>query len=221
MTNKRSMGLTLLSSSIAAGLLLGACSDPKAANKTNFAKVIEPLLVDLPCRRIDAGENKPGEPKFPWHFPIVIRSESGGLYPIKPNTIILDQLVAARLMTVSRTIRQEPGIGHRTTTITLASYTPTAGQTDVRLIDQNVYGAGIQKLPAFCAGKGKLDSVESWTEPADMFGSRVTVVTYRWKADGMSAPAAAMMEKAKIGSQMPINTARVQLTLTNEGWRAS
>jgi hypothetical protein len=182
------------------GFLVVGCSDPKGVNKTNFQRVIneklktEKLCVD-PLRRVmPAGNVENG-------FPVAVTSgvpdlelfAHAGLLATAPSTAV-------------------PMISYDKKPVPATTYSLTEkGQ-------QSYSGAPKYN---FCYGTPEATSVTEYTEPADMFGTHITQVTFVLGipayADWASDPAI----QKRFGTAKPGAKGTATLQLTSEGWRVA
>ena len=76
---------------------------------------------------------------------------------------------------------------------------------------------------ALCTGTMRATNIESYTKPADVLGSTITSVNYRYALDGVAdwakdARVQALNPRFARHFQQPI--ARMDLVQTNKGWRS-
>jgi hypothetical protein len=181
--------------------LAGCGSDPKAASKANFQAALQGWFDAHPvCAPLVAmGE-----------LPIVRQT------PNHVDGAKIDAAVAAGLLSVEP-FRAVPRFG--TEEADYRRYTPTdAGKAAIRADDTGLGGVDI------CFARRQIESIETFTEPADMAGIRASRVTYRYRLADI-APwtdnAAIKAALPAIGQILAKPTAEAAdtLILTNEGWK--
>ena len=98
----------------------------------------------------------------------------------------------------------------------LVVYTPTnAGKAVFRPVEREAADHRMHAYPEMCAGRGRIDKVVRWTEPAEMFGQTVSQVTYRHSATHVPASMPADVRATITRPQKATAT----LIKTNDGWQ--
>lgn len=181
-------------------LLLAGCNSPKDANKSIFKAALQQWFDANPvCAPLTQDQDLPIE-----------RAKDDSR-----NKAALDAAVAAGLLSIE-TMRSgpvgPPAAGNLT-------YRPTAtGKGTFR--QRNHFLGGVD----ICFARRRIETIESFTEPADMLGVRATRVTFTYTLKDIApwatqpALAAALPAIGQILAN-PSQTDAVGLVLTNEGWK--
>jgi len=141
--------------------LLVACDDPPKADDSNFEKTLQGYYDAHPvCAAI------------PLTFPIDLRSDGDAARKRQ-----LEPLVAAGLIAVTTIQKNEPAASGQGQATNYLHYAPTAaGEKVVRKgADSFLGGTDI------CFARRKVVKIESFTEPADAAGVKVSRVTYDYE----------------------------------------
>lgn len=84
-----------------------------------------------------------------------------------------------------------------------------------RAVDLKVQNGNMRPFAHLCLGDGKVDEIVRWTEPADMFGQKLTQVTYRYSATNLPATLPADDRRQLETPQ----EAKATLVQTSDGWQ--
>lgn len=158
--------LTVIASIMASLVALAGCGSKQDANKSNFQSAIQDYLntrkgvcVMLPAKEV------------PFTF-----QKAGGFHvmnePEKAAALVSAGLLSAKDTQVKAFIGNQmvPGVEY--------SLTDEGKKYLVK------GGAGnVGNWDAFCGGKYKVKEVENFTQPADMFGAKVSQVNYLYEVD--------------------------------------
>lgn len=158
--------LTVIASIMASLVALAGCGSKQDANKSNFQSAIQDYLntrkgvcVMLPAKEV------------PFTF-----QKTGGFHvmnePEKAAALMSAGLLSAKDTQVKAFIGNQmvPGVEY--------SLTDEGRKYLVK------GGAGnVGNWDAFCGGKYKVKEVENFTQPADMFGAKVSQVNYLYEVD--------------------------------------
>lgn len=190
---------------ISAVLLLTGCGSKKDANKSNFAEAIQSYLdtrngvcISLPAKEAPFRlEQKP-------FFDIINAQE-------KATAMVSAGLLSARDIEMPQpgTNKLVPG----------AEYSLTdAGK---KYLVKGGSG-NLGNWDGFCGGKFKVKEVENFTEPADMFGAKISQVNYAYEVDDVPVWAKEPSIQAQFPNLKPAlaPTAadKAVLVATNDGW---
>jgi hypothetical protein len=191
--------------SAAALLALSACGSKKDANKSNFADAIQDYLnttkgvcVALPRKEA----------------PFALEKKGGFFLSNEPQKAAA--LVSAGLLSASET--EMPGLfANQKVAATQYALTDEGKKYLVKGGSGNLGG-----FDAFCGGKLKVKEVQNFTEPADMFGTKISQVNYSMVAEDVPGwakqPAVqAAYPEVKLGLDEP-SASKAVLVATNEGW---
>lgn len=191
--------------------LVAACSgsDPKAANERNFQAAIQKYL-DTAYPKCYFNQN----------FPASIEFDIGG------TRAKLQALARAGLVVEKEESRQEvkdPFGGGKKTVVKSSFHLTDEGR--------KYYKADVIKtmsgdhIGGFCVGKATVKAVTQFSEPADMFGNRVSKVEYTYTVSDLpnwaKAPeVTAAIDAIKIDatSESKSVSAHAVLVLMNNGW---
>ncbi|KXV15809.1 hypothetical protein CR51_02080 [Caballeronia megalochromosomata] len=190
---------------ITAAMLLSACGSKKDANKSNFADAIQSYLdtrngvcISLPAK----------EAPF--------RLEKKTLFDIIHAQEKATAMVSAGLLSARDIEMPQPGT-NKLVAGTEYSLTDSGKKFLVK------GGSGnLGNWDGFCGGKYKVREVENFTEPADMFGAKISQVNYTYEVDGVPA----WTKDSSLQAQFPnLVTAlaptagdKAVLVATNDGW---
>jgi len=201
-----------------AAICLTACADPKAASKANFKKALDayfdqtraPACIDL--RSLDAP------------FPATLPDQRNELGDSLNNAVQILAMASVGLLTGSPTTIAPRGF-------TLDKPTPVAAtrydlsELGKKYYQDRVIGGGLGKmtLHQLCFGTPKVVAIDSYTEPADSMGYRISKVSYRYTIQG----AAQWTQDASIQKAFPAiakqlageHTETDIFVLTSEGWQ--
>jgi hypothetical protein len=184
----------------AAALLIVGCSgDPKAARKANFKAALQDWFERNPvCTTLALMSD----------IPIVKEARD------RSDTAAIDAAVAAGLLSVE-SFRQVPPFGR--TPEDYRRYRSTdAGKAAIR--------AGMMGSVDICFARRAVESIDSFTAPADMAGIHLSRVTYRYRLADVApwtndaAIKAALPAIGQILAKSP-EAATDTLVLTSEGWK--
>lgn len=182
-------------------LLLVGCSDPKAASDTNFKVALQGWFDEHPvCTTLVAIGKVPIEREA---------RDRGDDKEIRAA-------VSAGLLSVE-SFRAVPRFG--TAAVDYRRYRPTeTGKAAIRANDRGLGGVEI------CFARRKIESIENFTEPADMAGIRLSRVTYRYSLADVAPwvnDAAIREALPAIGQMLAKSPAEATdtLVLTNKGWQ--
>jgi hypothetical protein len=184
--------------------LLVACDNPPKADDSNFGKALQGYYDSHPvCAAI------------PLTFPVDLRSDGDAARKRQ-----LEPLVAAGLIAVATIQKSEPAASGQGQATDYLRYAPTtAGEKVVRKgADSFLGGTDI------CFARRKVVKIESFTEPADAAGVKVSRVTYDYELKDVE-PWATGPEIAGAFPQIaallakPGNQATDVLVQTDSGWK--
>jgi hypothetical protein len=184
--------------------LLAACDDPPKADDSNFEKTLQGYYDSHPvCAAI------------PLTFPVDLRSDGDAARKRQ-----LEPLVAAGLIAVTTIQKNEPAASGQGQATDYLRYAPTAaGEKVVRKgADSFLGGTDI------CFARRKVMKIESFTEPADAAGVKVSRVTYDYELKDVepwaTGPdiAGAFPQIATLLAK-PGNQATDVLVQTDDGWK--
>jgi len=189
---------------IAALSLLAACDDSPKADESSFEKALQGYYDAHPvCVAI------------PLNLPVELRSDGDAARKRQ-----LEPLVAAGLVSVATIQKNEPAAsGHGRATDYLR-YAPTAAGERVVRKGANSFLGGTD----ICFARRKVVKIESFTEPAEAAGVRVSRVTYDYALKDVE-PWAKRPDIAgafpRIGAVLdkPGNQATDVLVQTDSGWK--
>jgi hypothetical protein len=198
-------------------LLMTGCNDPKSANDANFSKVISEFLpqsryacVPFPADPIrGAGESSPlfrVVERNPFSYSKMMALQSAGLVNASEwkTSKFSGRYKEFSLTESGKTVYRD---------FSLTEASRVAYQGDYILL-------GFEQI---CFADTILDKIESFTEPADLMGARVSEVKFTYKFRNIAAWAmkpeveAAFPEIKKVLAQQGKPTIR-GLRLTSEGW---
>lgn len=183
---------------------LAGCHDSKAASNENFEKALQshydahPVCITLPLS-----------------LPTEI-----GPDPLEPTHRQLEALAKAGLLATSTTQKPEPTFSGPGKLVAYTTYSVSAtGKVVFRTGDEDFPGG-----TGLCFAKRKITKIESFTEPADLIGQKVSRVTYDytlmdvapWTED---AGIAAAFPEIKAILAKPANQQTDGMILTSTGWK--
>jgi len=188
-----------------AAFVLAGCNGSKDANKSNFQAAIQAYLDTTTGACVPLPDKE---------MPFKIEQADGFG---KDRRLRADALVEAGLLTrKGAEVPQFPGSNRLVPGFEYAL--TEAGRK------QLVKGAGgnLANWDGFCAGKYKVVSIANFTDPANLFGSQVSQVNYRYKIEAPAKWAALPAIQAafpKLARDMKDDAAdKAVLVLTNDGW---
>lgn len=188
-------------------IALTACSDSKQASEKNFKNAIQAYL-DTVYPKCVVNEN----------FPAVVNSDFLG------KRKVLQSLAKAGLVSETELSRKEYKDWNGSTNVVVKSeYALT--ETGRKFYDPNARQTLSRDQGGFCIGKAAVREITRYTEPADMFGHRITKVNYTYSVDKLpdwanlpevTSAIPALKEAVESGAK-PIKATHT-LVLTNNGW---
>ena len=189
---------------VAALSYLAACDNPPKAGKSTFEKALQSYYDAHPvCAAI------------PLTFPVELRSDGDAARKRQ-----LEPLVAAGLIAVTTIQKNEPAASGQGQATDYLHYAPTAaGEKVVRKgADSFLGGTDI------CFARRKVVKIESFTEPADAAGVKVSRVTYDYELKDVEPWAtgpdiAGAFPKIAALLAKPGNQATDVLVRTDNGWK--
>jgi hypothetical protein len=213
---------------VALALLAGACSNPKAANKSNFQHAIQdwigdhPPCIDVPGGDVDAaGRSSSGMPRYMTTEASTNRfAKDAHEQRLAP----LNVLVNAGLLKVTPA------------TVSEQSWMPGVPGKKIDVLAYDLTDKGKAALPktggsatiggprgSLCYGKPTVDEVTQFTEPGDMMGIKASQVSYRyhladlpdWAKDPKVRAAFPKIEQDSASSL----EGKAAVVLTNDGWK--
>lgn len=189
--------------------LVSGCSDPKAANEKNFKAAIQNYL-DTAYPKCYVATN----------FPTTTE------YDVDRTTVKLRALVKVGLL--SESVGSREIITHFGNGGKKSIPTPSFDLTEE---GRKFYKADVRgelsnrKIGGFCLGKAIVKNITQFSEPADMFGHRISRVNYTYEVSGLPAWAkspeiiSVIYElKADVESDKTPIKRLDTLLLTNNGW---
>jgi len=198
-------------------LTSAACSDTNEASKENFGQALEPIVADAYCEplRVSAlttSEHDEAEP-----FPIFLPIKSSLFDPGNAGRDALE--TAAHLGLATRTevkvVAKRARTSEEPSMQNAIRFEPTdKGRSHLRAVDIVGRGGVKARIVSICLGKGELVSVDRWTGPADMFGQRVSQVTFTQRGvDPIEGASATDLSRLAAVQQKT-----VPMVLTSAGW---
>jgi hypothetical protein len=200
---------------------VGCSEDPKVASVANFETVLRAHHATTPTTCYH---------KFFEDFPLVIKTLSDSKK--NPNNgnppELLGQLVKSGLLTQvekeSTVVSRSPAYGPDGLVQKTFAFDLTA-EGSKWYVRAKVENGSRKSDGGFCFGKEKVVKVEQFTEPADMFGMRISKVSYLLEIEEIPAWAKTeeiqkvmpQLRPAVLSSTQPIKKMG-SLTLTNIGW---
>jgi len=189
---------------IAALLLLVACDDSRKADKSSFGKALQGYYDAHPvCAAI------------PLTFPVELRSD--GDVARKRQ---LELLVTAGLISVATIQKNEPAASGQARAVDYLRYAPTAAGKKAVRKGANSFLGGTD----ICFARRKVVKIESFTEPAEAMGLKVSRVTYDYElkdVEPWAKGADIAVAFPRIGALLakPGSKATDVLVQTDEGWK--
>ncbi|MCM5681819.1 hypothetical protein M8A51_20015 [Schlegelella sp. S2-27] len=198
----------LLALAAAAASLVTGCSDPKAASEKNFEAAIQSYLDTA-------------YPKcyFNRQFPTTNEFDIGG------STAVLQAMARAGLLVEKEASRKEvPQWGGGKKVVVKSSFDLTDEGRKFYKPDAVKTLRG-EDIGGFCFGRATVTAITQFSEPADMFGHRISRVSYTYTVSGLpdwaKAPEMTSVLKAlqadAASAAEPVK-ALDALVLTNTGW---
>ncbi len=189
---------------VAALSFLAACDDPPKADKSTFEKVLQSYHDAHPvCAAISLT------------FPVELRGDGDAARKRQ-----LEPLVAAGLISVATIQKAEPAASGQARAVDYLRYTPTTTGEKVVRKGANSFLGGTD----ICFARRKVVKIESFTEPADAAGVKVSRVTYDYElkdvepwATGPNIAGAFPQIAALLAK--PSNQATDVLVRTGNGWK--
>ncbi|WP_174279098.1 hypothetical protein [Sphingomonas bacterium] len=203
---------------------LAGCSNPKAANEQNFTRALEPLVADRFCHTIDADwmTTSPQQGADGPVLPLMLRADPSARSGIGDRDAAIRTMLdgAAHDGLLTRTTTTVPArsqhYAEALAPTALVVYAPTAaGKAVFRAVERENANHRPQPYPGLCLGRGRVDQVVRWTEPAEMLGRTVTQVTYRYSAADISA---IVPPNLRVPMTEP-KEATATLTKTSDDWQ--
>ena len=183
---------------------LAACDNPPKADKSSFEKTLQGYYDAHPvCAAI------------PLTFPVELRSDGDAARKRQ-----LEPLVAAGLISVATIQKNEPAASGQAHAVDYLRYAPTAAGEKVVREGANSFLGGTD----ICFARRKVVKVESFTEPAEAAGVKISRVTYDYELRDVE-PWAIGPEIAGAFPQIaallakPGDRATDVLVRTNDGWK--
>lgn len=184
--------------------LLATCDKPPNADKSSFEETLQGYYDSHPvCAAI------------PLTFPIELRTDGDAARKAQ-----LEPLAAAGLISVATIKKNEPAASGQVTAVDYLRYAPTsAGEKVVRKGADGFLGG-----TDICFARRKVVKIESFTEPANAAGVKVSRVTYDYELKDVepwaTAPdiAGAFPQIAALLAK-PGNQATDVLVQTDNGWK--
>ena len=189
---------------VAALSFLAACDDPLNADKSTFEKALQSYYDVHPvCAAI------------PLTFPVELRSDGDAARRRQ-----LEPLVTAGLISVATIQKNEPAASGQARAVDYLRYAPTAAGEKVVRKGANSFLGGTD----ICFARRKVVKVESFTEPAEAAGVKVSRVTYDYELKDVESWATRpdiAVAFPRIGAVLakPGDRATDVLVQTNEGWK--
>lgn len=182
---------------------LAACDDPLNADKGTFEKALQSHYDAHPiCAAI------------PLTFPVEFRSDGDAARKRQ-----LEPLVATGLISVATIQKNEPALG-QARAVDYLRYAPTAAGEKVVRKGANSFLGGTD----ICFARRKVVKIESFTEPAEAAGVKVSRVIYDYEMKDVELWAkgpdiAAAFPQIGTVLAKPSGRATDVLVQTNEGWK--
>jgi len=208
-------------------MLVGGCSDPKEASKTNFQTAIDNWIgKNPPCIAIPRGNVTPAqktEAPFPRYIDASPLTAQFALESRARQEAPFLALVDAGLMTVRNagvSVRASLfGDAEKEIPVHAYDLSEEGRKAVVTEGEKTAFGSPAQR---FCYGTPQVDEVVQYTEPADAMGMKISQVTYRYHLKDMPAWAGNAKMKAAF-PELERNAAasldgKAAVILTNEGW---
>lgn len=189
---------------VAALSFLAACDNPPKADKSSFEKALQSYYDTHPvCAAI------------PLTFPVELRSDGDAARRRQ-----LEPLVTAGLISVATIQKNEPAASGQARAVDYLRYAPTATGEKVVRKGANSFLGGTD----ICFARRKVVKIESFTEPAEAAGVKVSRVTYDYELKDVESWAkgtdiAAAFPQIRTVLAKPSGRATDVLVQTNEGWK--
>jgi hypothetical protein len=192
--------------------VVSACSNPQDATEKNFKAAIQSYL-------------NAEYPKCYFHGNFPTELSDFGFDKNKYN--IFHALAEAKLLSEKEVSRKEFdslfGLNQKETKVTYAYNLTAEGQKYYQPEVIKTWGG--EKVGGFCLGSAKINSIVQFSEPADMFGNRVSRVSYTYSVADLPAWVTAedvvVLDK-KLKEDVDSRNAPIKETkamiLTNNGW---
>lgn len=203
-------------------LVAAGCSDPRSASEDNFRKALEPMVADAFCTTIRAAilvpDGRIGDAVFP--LTVATTEAPGAAWDPtydRSSVGMLDEAARGDLLTRTEGEQavRERGSERSAVRRHTATYAPTAsGAPFFRAVERRT-GSGMLPFPAVCGARGEIVDIVRWTEPADVFGQRISQVTYTSR--GVD-PYPLWSEADRAAAAKPVERT-VPLALASDGWR--
>lgn len=192
---------------VALAAFSAGCSNPKDANKENFAKAAQAYL-DTTYPRCYVTSNFPKKER---------------IYEGKESKSIYHALAAAGILSER--------VSEKAEKIAFLSSSYTEYEYDLTEEGKKFYREGIAEtfggdsVGGICFGKAKVSSIENFTEPSDMMGMRVSRVSYRynvedipeWAKSAEVTAASSTIKEDVESDKKPIEN-MAGFILTDKGW---
>ena len=199
---------------------LAGCSDANVPSEANFRKALEPVMKDVFCSTLQVDRLVPQGGDQDAAFPLVVSAAvpAFGFEERKATRSMLDEAARRGLLTrtqgetvAGRGSSDAPPV--RQPTIT---YAPTdRGAEFFRGVEGRTVDHEARTFPAVCGATGEVVAVVRWTDPADLFGQKVSRVTYTYRGVD-PIPMATDAERAKVAATQERT---VPMVLASDGWR--
>lgn len=207
-------------------ILVGACSNPKAASEENFETAINawinenPPCIDVPDARVRAIGQTDSQ-AFPRYVeqadspnPMRLQNQQRALAPFQA----LAEAGLMRMEQAQINVDDGPfGTGSRTQTVAAYSLTPE-GERALSTRTSRIGGP----TAAFCYGTPEVKEIVRFTEPADMMGATISRVEYTYQVKDRPAwtrtPALQAAFPQLVRDSAETLEGRAAVVLTNEGW---
>lgn len=189
---------------VAALSFLAACDNPPKADKSSFEKALQSYYDAHPvCAAI------------PLTFPVELRSDGDAARKRQ-----LEPLVSAGLISVATMQETEPAASGQAHAVEYLRYAPTAASENFVRKGANSFLGGTD----ICFARRKVVKVESFTEPAEAAGVKVSRVTYDYElkdVEQWAKGADIAVAFPQIGALLakPGDRATDVLVQTDEGWK--
>ena len=183
---------------------LAACDDPLNADKGTFEKALQSYYDVHPiCAAI------------PLTFPVEFRSDGDAARKRQ-----LEPLVAAGLISVATIQKNEPAASGQARAVDYLRYASTAAGEKLVRKGANSFLGGTD----ICFARRKVVKIESFTEPAEAAGVKVSHVTYDYELKDVESWATRpdiAVAFPRIGAVLakPSGRATDVLVRTDEGWK--
>lgn len=210
-----------LCSIISTSLFVTACNDPKAANKENFGKAVSEYLTTQSAVCIYYPNSSFATPKgsaLNNNEQIVFKSKDLANSWYQDTTDKMTYLEQKGLFSKQEQTIQVEEFGQKQD-VAVTVYSPT-DKAKAFIIEKD---SGLGKSKKICTGKVELDSIGTFTEPAERSGMKVSRVEYTIKTKEL-ADWATDPNFSKLFKGLYVDIAEEQqkttLILTNDGWKS-